>query len=328
MNVGIYGITLSRKCKQTLTIKSYQITTFIQMNSRERLDRAYKEAARVPFKSADKLVFFSDCHRGDKSYADDFAKNENIYYHALQHYYNSGFSYFELGDGDELWKNSSFESILYSHKNIYALFQKFHLENRLYLIWGNHDMVYRDSEYVQKHLTTYFDKKDGREEILFKDLKYHESLVLKHEQSGQELFLCHGHQADWMNYHAWKVNRFLVRYLWKPLQIYGISDPTSPAKNYKELIKVERRIKKWITNNANIVTITGHTHRPRFPEPGDIAFFNDGSCVHPRSITGIEITNGNISLIKWHIATSPNGTLQVVRVVLEGPHSLSSYSSL
>ena len=105
----------------------------------------------------------------------------------------------------------------------------------------------------------------------------------------------------------------------------GIADPTSPAKNYKELIKVERRTKKWIIENNNIITIVGHTHRPRFPEPGDIAFFNDGSCVHPRCITGMEIENGNIALIKWQIATGEEGTLKVIRSILEGPTPLSEY---
>ena len=105
----------------------------------------------------------------------------------------------------------------------------------------------------------------------------------------------------------------------------GIADPTSPAKNYKELIKVERRIKDWIVQNNNLMTIVGHTHRPRFPEPGDIPFFNDGSCVHPRSITGIEIEQGEISLIKWQISTKDDGTLQIVRVLLEGPKSLRDY---
>lgn len=297
------------------------------MNSKQRLDRAYHQAKKLTFSNSDKLVFFSDCHRGDNSYADDFAKNENTYYHALKHYYKEGFSYYELGDGDELWKNSSFKSLLRSHKNIYALFRKFHKDNRLHFIWGNHDMVYRDKQYVKKHLSTYFDRKDGREEVLFKDLEYHEGIILTYQETAQELFLCHGHQADWMNYHGWRINRFLVRFLWKPLQIYGITDPTSPAKNYKELIKVERRLKKWITANNNLITITGHTHRPRFPEPGNIAFFNDGSCVHPRSITGLEIENGAISLIKWNIATSETGNLQVTRELLEGPKALKDYKT-
>jgi len=108
----------------------------------------------------------------------------------------------------------------------------------------------------------------------------------------------------------------------------GIADPTTPAKNYKELIKVERRTKKWITENNNQITIVGHTHRPRFPEPGDIAFFNDGSCVHPRSITGIEIESGKISLIKWHIETTDDGTLKIVRTLLEGPTNLIDYKTV
>ena len=73
------------------------------------------------------------------------------------------------------------------------------------------------------------------------------------------------------------------------------------------------------------MTITGHTHRPRFPDIGDIPFFNDGSCVHPRTITGLEIENDEISLIKWFIATKKDGTLQIRRRVLEGPKSLSDY---
>ena len=160
---------------------------------------------------------------------------------------------------------------------------------------------------------------------LFEGIRFNEAIVLKHRTTGQELFLTHGHQADWWNYTFWRWGRFLVRVLWRPLQVWGIADPTSPAKNYRELIKVERRVKKWILDNDGKITITGHTHRPRFPEPGDIPFFNDGSCVHPRSITGIEIEKGNISLIKWHIATKEDGTLQIVRILLEGPQPLIAY---
>jgi predicted phosphodiesterase len=71
----------------------------------------------------------------------------------------------------------------------------------------------------------------------------------------------------------------------------------------------------------------GHTHRPRFPEPDEIPLFNDGSCVHPRSITGLEIDNGTISLIKWQIETTENGTLQVIRKKLEGPQKIDSYKT-
>jgi predicted phosphodiesterase len=297
------------------------------MSSKSRLDRAYKNAHRILFDDTSKFILFSDCHRGDNSFADDFANNRNIYFHALKHYFNEGFSYCELGDGDELWENLSFDTILNAHKNVYMLMKQFHEDNRLHMIWGNHDMVYQDQKHVNKNLSTYFDPKVGGDVELFCDIKYHEAIVLEHSETKQELFLCHGHQADWWNYLFWKLSRFMVRILWKPLNVMGIADPTSPAKNYKELIKIERRTKKWIVANNNLVTITGHTHRPRFPEPGDIPFFNDGSCVHPRSITGLEIEKGQISLIKWQISTTDNGTLKIVRVLLEGPTPLIDYKT-
>ncbi|MEW7281004.1 serine/threonine protein phosphatase [Aquimarina sp. 2201CG1-2-11] len=295
------------------------------MSSQYRLDRAYKNAKIIPFDDHSKFVLFSDCHRGDNSFADEFANNRNIYFHALKHYYDQGFTYCELGDGDELWENRSFQMIFRAHKNVYELLSKFYVENRLEMIWGNHDMVYRKPKYVEKHLSTYFDHKTDKDIPLFPGIAYEEAIILQHKKTKQEIFMLHGHQADFMNYTAWKINRFLVRVLWKPLQVIGISDPTSPAKNYRETIRVERRIKKWIASKNNLFTIIGHTHRPRFPEAGELALFNDGSCVHPRSITGIEIENGTITLIKWQISTAENGILKIIRVPLEGPQKLIEF---
>ncbi|UAB82171.1 metallophosphoesterase family protein [Marixanthomonas sp. SCSIO 43207] len=297
------------------------------MSSQKRITNAYTTAQRISFNDHSKFIIFSDCHRGDNSFADEFANNRNIYFHALDYYYKQGFTYCELGDGDELWENSAFQTIFEAHQHVFELLRKYYAENRLYRLLGNHDMVYKNERYVEKNLFSYFNKVTGKDDPLFPEITFKEGLVLKHENTQQEIFMFHGHQADWMNYHGWKFNRFLVRALWRPLQVFGIGDPTSPARNYKELIKVERRTKKWIIDNKNIFTITGHTHRPRFPEPGDIAYFNDGSCVHPRSITGLEIENGEISLIKWQISTTEDGTLKVVRILLEGPQKLIDYKT-
>ncbi len=295
------------------------------MSSESRLNRAYKNAKVIPFDDTSKFILFSDCHRGDNSFADEFANNRNIYFHALKYYYNKGFTYCELGDGDELWENRNFDMIFRAHKNVYELLSLLYNENRLEMIWGNHDMVYRNPKYVKKHLFQYFDHKTDQQIPLFPNIKYQEAIVLKHKNTKQEIFMLHGHQADFMNYTGWKINRLLVRVLWKPLQVIGISDPTSPAKNYKETIRLERRIKKWIANNKNLFTIIGHTHRPRFPEAGELPLFNDGSCVHPRSITGMEIENGTITLIKWQISTTDDGTLKIIRIPLEGPQKLTDF---
>ncbi len=295
------------------------------MSAESRITRAYKSAKKIPFNRNSKFVLFSDCHRGNNSFADDFARNRNIYQHALQHYFQEDFTYIELGDGDELWENGNFKSIFKANKHIYLLLKKFHDTNRLHFVWGNHDMEYKNPKKVQKNLDYYYDEVDCTDKELMLNTSFSESILLEDEITKKSIFLLHGHQADWFNYLFWKLSRFLVRVLWKPLQILGISDPTSPAQNYKELIKVERHIENWIKANNNQMVVIGHTHRPRFPSPNEIPFFNDGSCVHPRAITGLEIENNMITLIKWHIISKENGTLQIVKVVLEGPEKVSEY---
>jgi UDP-2,3-diacylglucosamine pyrophosphatase LpxH len=291
------------------------------------ISNSYEKAKRIPLNSDSKFIFFSDCHRGDNSYADDFANNSNIYFHALRNYFENDFTYVELGDGIELWENLFFNDIFEAHKNNFLLLREFYLKNNLHFLWGNHDMVLKSKNKSEALLATYFDKISGENKELLPGLEFNEAIILEVEGFEKDILLIHGHQADFYNYVLWKWSRFLVRVLWKPLQVLGIKDPTSPAKNYTELIKVERRLKKWILANNNQMVIAGHTHRPRFPEPNELPYFNDGSCVHPRSITGIEIVDLKISLIKWHIISRKNGTLQIVKTVLEGPKNLAEYLS-
>ena len=295
------------------------------MSSFSRLNKAYANACVIPFNDSSRFIFFSDCHRGDNSFADEFANMRNIYFHALKQYLKEGFTYIELGDGDELWEHRHFADLFEAHKNIYFLLKEFFDDGRLHMLFGNHDFVYKNEEVVKKNYDSWWDPREQKVAPLMPGLKFHEAIVLRHEQTGKEIFLLHGHQADWFNYVFWRFARFMVRVLWKPLQVVGISDPTSPAKNNRELYKVERRVKKWIASMHNMITIIGHTHRPRFPEPGDPALFNDGSCVHPRSITGIELIEGELSLIRWSLDTTDEGYLQVRRSVLEGPRKLSEY---
>lgn len=290
------------------------------------LNKAFENAKKVSFSKDAKLIFFSDLHKGDNSYADDFRNNMRIYNHALTSYYDTGFTYIELGDGIELWENKSFRPIFESYKPIFDLLEKFHRQKRLFLLWGNHDMEFRDPIMVEKVLRTFFTPKNIKDKEAFFDLQYHESLLLEFESSNRSIFAIHGHQADFMNYRHWKFNRFFVRYFWKYMQKwFGIRDPTSPAKNYKGLVKVERKLNQWIVNNNQQMVICGHTHRPRFPDPGDIPLFNDGSCVHPNSIIGIEIENFHISLVRWDQDSKDKSERGIVKTILEGPVSLDMY---
>ena len=73
--------------------------------------------------------------------------------------------------------------------------------------------------------------------------------------------MTHGHQASLMNSTLWQVNRFLVRYVWKPLEQIGVLDPTSAAKNYSAKQRTEQRLSEWAAQRGKTL-ITGHTHRP------------------------------------------------------------------
>ena len=60
----------------------------------------------------------SDMHRGDGTGSDDFAHNSLIFKCALDYYLDNGFTYIELGDGEELWENKGFDQIYITHTSV------------------------------------------------------------------------------------------------------------------------------------------------------------------------------------------------------------------
>jgi len=84
----------------------------------KRLHKALKGASTLPLTPFSKYILFSDCHRGDGSSNDNFLKNQTLFLAALRYYYNTSFTYIELGDGDELWENKNMKPILEIHNDI------------------------------------------------------------------------------------------------------------------------------------------------------------------------------------------------------------------
>ena len=185
-------------------------------------------------------------------------------------------------------------------------------------------MVKKNDSFVQNNLYEYYDEREKKYVPLFKNITLHEGLILKHRITNDKILLIHGHQADFLNNNLWRLSRFLVRYLWKPLEAYGINDPTSAAKNYDKKEAVSKKLTEWVIKEKHML-IAGHTHRPIFPEINEAPYFNDGSCVHPRCITAIEITYGHIALVKWSVKTKNDGTLFIGRDVLAGSKKLQDY---
>lgn len=293
------------------------------MSYYSRLNKSFEGALRLPLNYNTKYVLISDCHRGTGTSNDNFLKNQNLYYAALQNYYQRGFTYIELGDGDELWENHNMKQIIEAHENVFALLSRFYRQNRLYMIYGNHDMIKKDNRYIEKNCSSfpcfYICNPHLEDQPLFTDIKFHAGIILENTVSAnaKDLYLTHGHQVDVLNSTLWRISRFLVRYFWKPLERYGILDPTSAAKNYKRKQKIEKRLHSY-AEQENLILITGHTHRPMLSET-DPCYCNSGSCVHPYSITCLEIERMHISLVKWVLTTKQDMSLYVSREILAGP---------
>lgn len=292
------------------------------MSYSSRLNKSFEGALRLPLNQCTKYVLISDCHRGTGTSNDNFLRNQNLYYAALQHYYKSGFTYIELGDGDELWENRSMKQIIEAHENVFALLSCFHRQHRLYMLYGNHDMVKKGKHYPVKNCAVYpccANSPRLRSQPLWPDIEFYGGIILEntHSPNAKDIYLTHGHQADFFNSTLWRLSRFLVRYLWQPLEHYGVLDPTSSAKNYTKKEKTEQRLLHF-AKSKEIILITGHTHRPTLSET-EMHYCNSGSCVHPYSITCLEIERMHISLVKWLLATRPDMSLYVTREVLAGP---------
>lgn len=261
---------------------------------------------------ATKLIVMSDMHRGDGSGADDFAQNSLIYRCALQYYLENDFTYIELGDAEELWENDNFDQIYITHTPVYELLAKFHApdpgKTRYLKVWGNHDLYWKDNEAVYQSL--------------FPGIQIYEGIILN-----DTILMIHGHQADHKcTGEIAAVSKFFVHNFWTELQRLGAKDPTRAATNPGLCNEVDERLHEWATHNdRGIATIiAGHTHRAVFENLSiterryleskvktdgvkienqpDASYFNTGSCVHPLSITGLEISledATSVALIEW-----------------------------
>lgn len=288
----------------------------------KKLDKIFENSKKMTINDGTKIVIMSDCHRGSGDNYDNFVKNQNIFKAALQYYYDKGFTYIELGDGDDMWEVKDYESIVNVHLDSFKQLKKFNDSGKLIMIYGNHDIVKKSPKILKKYFYTYYDNLTDKEEPLLDDLIVHESLILNYKN--YDIFLIHGHQVDFLNSDIWHLSRFLVRYVWRTLEHIGIQDPTSAAKNYQVTKNTEKKLQEWSIQN-NKILIAGHTHRAIFPKVGQSLYFNDGSCIHPNGITCIEIENGNISLIRWEFNIDKGDLISVKRNVLDGNEPIINF---
>ncbi|MDQ6755707.1 MAG: metallophosphoesterase [Bacteroidota bacterium] len=264
--------------------------------------------------SVDKFIVFSDHHKGNRDHGDDFANNEPNYLAALDFYHLNKYTYINLGDAEELWKYSPKDVI---SKNITALRKEklFQDEEKYFKTFGNHDLTWKNK------LDVDFWFKD----VFSLPLPVYEGILLQTTLDDKPLsiFLTHGHQGDKLSDNN-ALSTWLVAHIWRPLQRYLEINVNTPARDFTLRDKHNMMMYEWSSRHENLLLITGHTHKPVFAsgmysshtnntiDDNKIAvadshnklkpsYFNSGCCCYnDGDITGIEIADGKISLIKWH----------------------------
>jgi UDP-2,3-diacylglucosamine pyrophosphatase LpxH len=320
---------------------------------RKRLDRLFETAPVEPFDAAgDRLIIFSDHHRGTGDGADDFRHCEGAYAAALAFYLESGYRLVLLGDAEELWEVTRPAAIFDHYGAVMELERAFATRGRLVRFWGNHDDRWSHPKAVAGELAERIGGAPMRE-----------GLRLQATRAGGEpisIFLAHGHQGTPESDRFSQLARLPVRFIWPLVQRWQGATATTPAHDHALRARHDRAMFEWARERPGRILIAGHTHRPVFagstpdpprtrpvheleaaladarrspdgsgaPEAAVLAaeleyartldrrpevvttvsppcYFNTGCCSFPDGdVTGIEIAEGEIRLVRWPASLS------------------------
>ncbi|CAL1517961.1 metallophosphoesterase [Chitinophaga sp. MM2321] len=282
-----------------------------------------------------RFIIFSDQHKGAKDAADDFMPAEKNYLAALGHYYENDFTLINLGDCEELWESTPGKVI---EKNRSSLLEeaRFLQKDRYYRIFGNHDLEWHYLVPREQFLKPIFGKKLKIYEGLILQTKYQDAdfrIFLAHGHQGdlrsdgnafskwvvaaiwtpiQRLFDIHldttADSFDLVDAHNIIMYEWTIQYK-NTLLISGHTHkPVFASLDHidrltKQLIKakekgdadqmkaLEAELQKRQAEYAGKQLVKTMVHP---------TYFNTGCCCFSDGdITGIEIADGFIRLVKW-----------------------------
>jgi len=115
-----------------------------------------KKGLIVPFEQqSGKFIIFSDQHKGARDGADDFATAEPNYLAALDYYNTNNFFFVSLGDNEELWENTLAQVKKFNTKTFEAE-RKFIDRNAFIKIFGNHDLFWQNDPLASLQLKSIY----------------------------------------------------------------------------------------------------------------------------------------------------------------------------
>lgn len=233
-----------------------------QERVKEGLSRAYDDprTTETTFDIVeDRLIVFSDHHRGAKDGADDFWRCERAYHAALGHYFEAGHRLVLLGDVEELWENKP-DEVMKKYRRTLELEQEFQRDGRLERFWGNHDDNWRHEKDTEKYLHP-----------LNPRLAVHEAMRIRIVEDGEPIgmfFLVHGHQGTLDSDRFGVLSRLVVRNVWRPIQVRFKIPSTTPSRDFALRAGHNNAMYEWAKGRPErLVLIAGHTHQPVFSDP-------------------------------------------------------------
>jgi UDP-2,3-diacylglucosamine pyrophosphatase LpxH len=227
----------------------------------DTLDQLLKDAIIICAKDGFKGLFISDLHEGVGDKADDFSYNSTLARVVLTKYLEANYALFVLGDRKELWENDEEDvDSAYGWMNDFPMVE----------IRGNHNSLALLPEAYKLE----FD-------------------------NGENILLCHGHQGDFFNSTGYPLSRWIIRHIWRNLQVLGMSDPTSAqaTKNPVKHLRIRSEYMAW-SRSRNQRIICGHTHWLE----KDNLYYNCGSWIRPDSLEGVVVkyTGGSLDIQTRH----------------------------
>jgi predicted phosphodiesterase len=308
-----------------------------------------KKGVVIPFDSLkDKFIIFSDQHKGARDDMDIFALAEKNYLTALNYYEEQQFFYINLGDSEELWENL-FITIKKHNKATFESENRFINRKAFLKIFGNHDLYWDNDPLAGVGLLQVYGQlvniyAGGILQTMVNEKPLNIYLTHGHQgdlQSDGNWFSKWFVSDIWAPFQAYlkinlntpanndllKTDHNRIMYEWvaerdNTLLITGHTHQpvfrslTHLERLYDEMAKAKKanntpaiaEIEKQITNRnlKGDVVPDFSAYRPYY--------FNSGCCCFDDGdITGIEIADGFIRLIKWEYDDKKESN----RIVLE-----------
>jgi UDP-2,3-diacylglucosamine pyrophosphatase LpxH len=295
-----------------------------------------------------KFVILSDQHKGARDGADIFAKANKNYLCALEHYYKDQFFYINLGDSEELWENL-FITVKRHNKPTFEAEKKFIDRNQFIKIFGNHDLYWDNDPLAQFSLQQIYGQKiDIYEGAILKTAVSDKPLEIYMTHGHQGDLQSDGNWfSKWFVSDIWGPFQAYLRinpntpanndqlktvhnqmmYEWSSKQkntvlITGHThQPVFRSLTHIEMLydKIELAKEKNNAEAANDLTKQIAHRKSKGDKIPDFTgyldtYFNSGCCCFDDGdITGIEISDGCIRLVKWQYAAHKTSE----RLVLE-----------